>query len=868
MESRHLTVARVDSAPPAPPTPRSGLRALLHASAFAAGAAMGAGEGPAHPIIVAPLAALAVLLFPAHLDGSRRPPGAPLRRRLVSAIAPGALLLATLLSGVAVGRAALIRDPAPELLALWEKCGFDGGAAPVELRGRLLRMESLPGERLEIVLAVERYRLPGPRPLEGVPPRRIVARLTAPQPSDGAGPPWRPGDLLELTARLGAPRNFRNPGAFDYRAYLRARGIPLVGTIKSLRLVRSVPGERRGIFDLLPRVRRAIVARLRRAAGPSGGAAPSFLAALLIGERDDLPPELEEPLIRAGVYHIIALSGLNVGLAAFVASLLLRALPMREGRRRGLVALSVVLYWAVARDSGSIGRAALMALLHLGGTACERRVSGVGTVAAAAILILLVNPAWLADAGFQLTFAATLGILLLAPRRRGPPRRRGAIAWEWIASSWRVSAAALAGTALISARHFQAMTPAALVANLFAVPIAAFLLLLAMAIVLIDPVLPGIAGSLTALASGLIGWLVTLAGAVSRPAILSFHVVPPASGSVLWGLAALVVAGATRGWRRATAAALLAVSLAVTAGAGRAPRPTGRLEVTVLDVGQGDAILVRLPSGTTVLIDAGGFSRPGLDVGRMVVAPALRAMGLLRIDILAVTHAHQDHLGGAAAVLRDLAPRALWLGRMPAGSSAVRALEDLAGARGVAVVRPRRGARILVGGAGVEVLNPAPGTSVPGAPANDDSLVLRILYRGRGVLLTGDMESALESVLIGEGREVRADLLKVGHHGSRTSTATAFLEQVGARIGVISVGATNPWRHPDPEVIERLRGAGVRLYRTDKDGAVTFVTDGYGPWCARRLVAGPKRAGSWVLRERPGPAGSGRARRSPDRSRR
>lgn len=830
----------MDPAPTAPRVSRSGLLALLNACAFAVGAAPGAGVAPSSPVVLAPFAGLVAFLFFTPGEGSGRPPGTLAPRRPLAAPKQLAWVFVALVSGVVLGRVALIRDPLPALLALWQANGFADGSAPVELRGRLLRAESLPGDRLELILAVRRYRIPGPRPFEGVLPRRILARLTTPQPPGGAGPPWRPGDLLELTARLGPPRNFRNPGAFDYAAYLRARRIRLVGTIKSPLLVRAVPGERRDILEVLPRARGALVGRLRRAAGPRSDTA-AFLAALLIGERGDLPADLEQPLVRAGVYHIIALSGLNVGVAVFLASVLLRLLPIPERWRRWFAAVSVVIYWALARDSGSIGRASLMALLHFGGTACERRVSGLGTISVAATLILLRNPAWIADAGFQLTFAATLGILLLAPRGTVREREPLAIAREWFVSSWRVSAAALLGTALISARHFQAMAPAALVANLFAVPIAALLLVLAVAIVTIEPALPGIAASAAALASWLIEWLVTLARCASRPAFLSFHVVPPTAGAVLWGLAALVAAGASRGWRRRAPAALLLAALVLTAGGGRSPRATGRLEVTVLDVGQGDAILVRLPAGTTMLIDAGGFSRPGFDVGHRVVAPALRAMGFLQIDILAVTHAHQDHLGGAAAVLRDLAPRALWLGRMPAGNGSVRALEELAGELDVAVVRPRRGVRVAVGGARVEVLNPAPGTSSPETVANDDSLVLRVVHHHRGVLLTGDMESALESALIREGRDMRADLLKVGHHGSRTSTTSAFLMALKARIGVISVGATNPWRHPDAEVIERLKSAGARLYRTDRDGAVRFETDGHGPWRPRRLLAGERR---------------------------
>ena len=242
-----------------------------------------------------------------------------------------------------------------------------------------------------------------------------------------------------------------------------------------------------------------------------------------------------------------------------------------------------------------------------------------------------------------------------------------------------------------------------------------------------------------------------------------------------------------------------------------------------------------------MLIDAGGFARSRFDVGAKVVAPALRALGLLKIDILAVTHAHRDHLGGAGAILRSFSPGAVWLGRMPGDEAAVAALLREAAERQIPVVFPRRGVRLFLGGAGVEVLNPGRGVECAGPAKNDDSLVLRLSFRGRSVLLTGDLKAAIEAVLVRDGSDLQADLLKVGHHGSRTSTTETFLRQVRPRLGAISVGSTNPWGHPDAEVVRRLEGAGVAVYRTDRDGAVSFTTDGLSPWRPVRLRDGDAR---------------------------
>ncbi len=654
-----------------------------------------------------------------------------------------------------------------------------------------------------------------------------------------------------MTARLGPPRNFGNPGAFDYAAHLRARGIGLVGTVKTALLIRAVEGEGPEAADRLARLREAMVRRLRRAAGPEARPVATFLAAILLGEREDLPADLEAALQRAGVYHIIALSGLNVGLVLLIASAALRLAPLPPRSRLLLAALTVALYGALARGSGSIHRATLMALVHLVGSACHRRVPATGTAAISAVLLLAHNPAWIEDAGFQLSFAATLAILFLSPHPRSPGRRP--VTWPFAALSsaraaLRVSAAAQAGTFLTTARHFQTLTPCALLANLVAVPIASLLLVLALAVVAVDPILPAAGRLLCWLAGISIELLGRAATSLSGPGWMSFHVVPPSPALALWGAVALLAwAIAPRPAARGVAQAALLLALAWVSLVGRLPSHDGTLQVTVLDVGQGDAILVTLPTGTTILVDSGGFTRSDFDVGGRVVAPALRALGHLRIDVLAITHAHRDHLGGAIAVLDGFRPGAVWLGRMPAGDPAVEALARRAAARGIPLLMPRRGAALGVGGARLEVLNPGPGVRDRGGAANDDSLVLRIAYGLRSALLTGDLEEPLESILVSEGRDLSADLLKAGHHGSRTSTSAAFLGRVRPALAAVSVGTTNPWGHPDTEVIERLEGCGAAVYRTDRDGALRFFTDGLRPWRVERL-AGPGFAGRAEVR--------------------
>lgn len=256
------------------------------------------------------------------------------------------------------------------------------------------------------------------------------------------------------------------------------------------------------------------------------------------------------------------------------------------------------------------------------------------------------------------------------------------------------------------------------------------------------------------------------------------------------------------------------------------------LEVTVLDVGQGDSLFVALPGGHTMLVDAGGSlgsfhtggMRSGLDVGEDVVSPYLWSRGLRQIDVVALTHAHQDHLGGLPAILENFRVRELWVGR-DVGSTAYRQVLAIARQRGVRVIHRKQGDSFALGNVSGNVLWPEDLTENQTAK-NDDSLVMRLTDGSQSILLPGDIERPSERTLLAENEVVGANFLKVAHHGSKTSTIEPFLSSSRPAFAAISVGRDNTFGHPSPEVVERLQAAGVRVYRTDRDGAITATTDG------------------------------------------
>jgi competence protein ComEC len=262
------------------------------------------------------------------------------------------------------------------------------------------------------------------------------------------------------------------------------------------------------------------------------------------------------------------------------------------------------------------------------------------------------------------------------------------------------------------------------------------------------------------------------------------------------------------------------------------PQATGMLELTAIDVGQGDSLLVTLPRGETMLIDGGGrlvYGRQGksnvvksnLDIGEDVVSPYLWSRGIRRIDIMVATHSHQDHIGGLSAIMSNFRPKQLWTGANPPVE-----LMELARRLGIPATEKHPSGPLQVSGATLEILAPAEDYMAEKV-GNNDSLVLRITYGSRSFLLTGDMERGIESKLLASGVNLHADVLKVGHHGSRTSSTERFLDAVSPSVALISAGFENSFGHPHPDVLGRLSARHAAVLRTDIDGLVTARTDGH-----------------------------------------
>jgi len=642
---------------------------------------------------------------------------------------------------------------------------------------------------------------------------------------------WTAGRTVRAPALLRRPARYLNHGAPDQERALARRGVTLVGSIKSAALVEvQSPGSWGD--ELAARVRDRTRQALARHVKPRAAQSAAIAAAILIGDRAGLDVELERRLQDGGTYHVIAISGGNI---AILAGLVLATLGwLGVGTRIAALATigALLAYAAVAGGGASVARATLMACVYLLLRVLDHRTAAVNAIGLAAVLLLLASPLAVVDLGFWLTFGATAAIVIGAsltdsPRRAAP---------KLVVTVLVASTCAELALAPLGALIFQRVTIAGLLLNFIALP--------AMTVVQV--------GAMAIVASDLVGWSGVAAGcgwAVHTASLaltesarlleyapwLAWRVPSPAvSMLVLYYLA--LAAAIVCAWHRVLPSMRAATSLVtllvflwiVVAPAARVRlRGDGQLHLTMIDVGQGDAMLVTFPNGRTLVVDTGGVTLRGeFDIGDRVIGPALRARNLLRLDYLAVTHGDPDHIGGARSLVRDFAPTEIWQGVPVANHEPTAVVRAEADRARVPWRTLQRGDRLQIADVELRVHHPPPPDWERQKVRNDDSLVIELRFGQVSLLLTGDIGREVERALLETLDLLPTVILKVAHHGSGTSSSEEFVEKVGPSVAVIGVGRGNPYGHPVPYVLERFNRANTHVFRTDLDGQIRVSTDG------------------------------------------
>jgi competence protein ComEC len=643
---------------------------------------------------------------------------------------------------------------------------------------------------------------------------------------------FRRGAVVHAFGTLTQPDGERNPGDFNYRKYLRRKGIAglfYVGEKDSITVLKS--GSTNGIASILFDKPRARIEEIIERFVPERENS-ALLKGLILGLRGEIRPETRAIFSDTGVIHILAVSGLHVGFVTVFLLLIARIFRLSIKFRTLLLITGLVYYAGLTGFKPPVVRAVTMAVIYLFGRAIQQRTDIYNILATAALFILAINPYSLFDVGFQLSFAAVFGIAFFYTRLSQwfvsdrIRQSRGILrAGRWVLELAFVSLGAQLGTLPLTILYFDKIPLLATFANLLVVPLVQCIVILGFILIGISFVWAQLAQWVGALISILQSIMVSAVGWLAEFPFAKLETIQYTPQIVITSFAAfLLIAGLLL--RRKLGWAVICVLLATNALFWSNFLKNRDLQVTFLDIGQGDAALVEMPDNFAFLIDAGPWT-PTFDAGERTIAPYLRRRGISSLDAIFISHPDGDHMGGVASLVRQL-PVTQIFAVNPGGKKLYPDYRPICDSLGI-------GIRYLTAGDTINRFSPlqisilAPFTFMFAEHdfnVNERSMVMRIEYGQNNLLFSGDIEEQSEDVLDSLHSFLIADILKVPHHGSKTSSTKSFIGKVQPSLAVISVGKWNRFGHPAPEVLARYDSLGVPYVRTDLNGAVIFRSDG------------------------------------------
>ena len=714
--------------------------------------------------------------------------------------------------------------------------------------------------------------------------------------------PFHYGDAIRFHSRLRYPRNFANPGGFDYERYLRFRKI----------LVRGFVNDAAGIIILRREIGNPLRIRLERfrefiretIRNTTPGTEGRIIQAMILGDQKEIPREVMEKFNRTGTTHIIAISGFNIGIVALFSLFVIR-LFLKSSEylllRWNMILIStlfailiVILYTFIAGSGISVIRASVMVVLFMMAILVNRERNLYNTLALAAFFILVVSPYSLFDISFQLSFVAVASLLFLTPRLVNllpPPLTSDSIGLtrkEWFLNHLKkalrtavlfffASLSATLGTLPLILLYFNRLSLVTLVANFLVVPILGVVAIpFCLLIVIVVPISPWLADMIIHISVLLVKISLFLIERLASVPYSSVFVSTPTIMEIVAFYLLLISAGfwLSQFNNRNKAAEkkknvflckvipVVMILFFIVDGSWIYFKglQKGKLILTAVDVGQGSAILVRLPGGKRMLVDGGGFLDDTFDIGKYVLAPFLWHERISRIDIVVLTHPHPDHLQGLLFVLENFHVGEVWTNGEGSDSPLYLSFLQIIRDRGI-VMREMSDMtpEMNVSGVSVRIFNPPKTLTVPRTAAssltrannelgdqkilslpsvpvkqgsgvsneiNEHSLVMKLSYGRRTFLLPGDIAEISESRLVDSSFDIKSDVLFVPHHGGSRSSTIPFLEKVRPQIAVISCGFDNVFRFPRQETLKRFERMQSRIYRTDRNGAITIITNG------------------------------------------
>lgn len=644
---------------------------------------------------------------------------------------------------------------------------------------------------------------------------------------DGFVPEYR--TRISFPAEIVKPKPATNPGGFDYQRYLCSIGIS--GTVYLQDMPSPArPGVRKGgyLHKLGFKIKNTVLNIVESCLDKNQA---GLLSGMIIGYKNGLDEEAFNAFSRAGLTHIMVASGMNVAFIILPLAFLFKKLHLSNPVSNVLTILVLILFVFVAGFSASVVRAVIMGMIILTGKIIMRETDIYTSIAAAAMILLGLNPFAIYDIGFQLSFAATLSLVMFYPKIKVYTVHQ--YVPEFVSDTLAATLAAQLGVIPVTLYYFNNLSVISVLSNLLVVPVVQVITVIGFMMVF-----AGLANIHAAVLIGYINntflsFVLFVTETTARLPFASIKLPTPSLTMIALYYCGLIylLQGRqfikNRPWLNRikwTCLAVLAMAFIIT---GLLPKP---LEITFLDVGQGDSAFIRTAHGKNVLIDGGGRdagSKSDFDVGESVVVPFILDQGTKRVDVVIASHGHTDHTEGLEAVLRELKVGTVIL--PDTAGEGFEKITDICRQKKIQIIECRQGDKIgLDFETSLDVLNPLKFEidSLAQQSLNESSLVLKLIYRNVRVLFTGDSGNEVEQRMAEQGLDVSADILKVGHHGSPGSSGAQFIDRVNPKYAAISVGENNRYGHPSQFVVDRIEEKGALLFRTDECGAV--IASSYG----------------------------------------
>lgn len=645
---------------------------------------------------------------------------------------------------------------------------------------------------------------------------------------------WKHGDVLSAFVMFKEPIYYKNKGAFDVFSYLFINRLHLNAMAKSIYLIKRV--KESDDFFLLKwcyYIREYISNSVDKYFSSNGdlSQAGALLKAMLIGRRNSISEETNEVFQKSGLYHLIAISGFNVNVIyLFIYFLLCKVLLI--SKRVALIILIVVLpfFIIISSASASVLRAALMSFLVSISYLMYQRVELLNLIGFSALIILIIEPYKLFDLGFQLTYLVTSALITIGQEiYRHFPKRM-----EYIFVNLSFSLSSLIIILPHSSILFHRISLIAIVLNLIAVPIFSSVLILGIMLIMIP--VEFIRISISFVIKGMLWIMMEISRKMVSVPFLVFNLSTTNMPLVLLLEAFIIGVVYLKDLRGKVIAAIICVLIIVGMHIANVGEGSGAFRLTMFDVGLGESMLLQFHNNTVMLIDGGGSATLSFDVGRQILRPALLKMGVSKIDYAMLTHEHIDHKGGLVYLLKEIKTKELWDANCSTKNYLCSDLIDVASSKNIIIRRLRAGDQINIGAASIEVLH----SPIYGRleKINNNSLTIMVKIFNRKLLLTGDIEVEVERELIRKyGKLIKADIVKVPHHGSKSSSSEEFVDYVSAKICLLSVGARNFFGLPNRDVIKRYLHNRCEVYRTDINGQIylsiypngSIKVDSYNP---------------------------------------